>query len=1243
MITESRPDVTAVRGLRAEKSAAGGGAVLIMRFLVTSVLNYGFGVALAWLLPRAQFGAVSVLQNVVLLAGAVCAAGLPWVVARAVARDEAGTASTLRAAFAGNLVLGLGLAAAFVVAQSRSTHVIPDPSILLTVAVAVTVVLLSVNSVITGALQGLRRFGAVGALHTAETAVKVSAGLGAAVLLGWGAGGVASGFVLGAIAVSLLGWWTLRDQMPGRGPFAFRPTLAAAVPTAVGTTSFALLGTIDVIVLGMAAQAAGVGTTTVAAYQAAAIIARAPYFVADSLADAIFPFVARGETWAQAHRWLAATYRWILLGLIPLQLVLLIAPGPVLAVLFPPAYADAAPLVQLITVGTLGLLTAVLLLKSLYARGQAAAVARCTPIAVLVELAGLTLVPKYGATAAAGAYTAGSWTCAILLALAYAHRYLPNLPAKRKTAGYLTALACLAAVLGVARHTSGVVAVTLIAVALLVYVAVVALVRLLRPDEVTRVRAVAARIRQRVAPAGTHVLAAAGSAALAAVAIGWNLARSPDTQYDEVVYTKAAQEVAQAGHLTWTNRPMFVHPPLSFLAQAGWLKALGRAAGPLSDAIVAARWLTGAVAVCSVALIVLVTARLVPAAGRRRTALLIAVVGVLAALDPVLLRYSRMAIIEPFALFAALLTLYLALALRGRRAALWIAVVGLGTGLALLTKEVTIFMLLTPALAALLGRDWRGFGRAVAAVTVGIVWWLLFPYWAVRLHLVGSFGEVKFATAERLVGLIQITGWNRPGASFASAVRTALTQYASTYLLLAAGALALLWLLLHRLGESARWVAAWLLTSYAFGAYSVLFGTLNEQFFVFVVPAAIVGTVLVADAILTARPAVTWRRVVLVPAVVVLGLVGSSTLSWAQFYPARNDGVFRATEYLRTRFPSCAAVNATGDTEKYAFLLPGRPVTFRASGPGALSQGIHLFLLSNKDAAERYGNASPELNDWVRAHGVRLAVFPSATYRGVEVWQVAGDPYDPLADSQSVADGLFVNTAGSRCGGFSVLNAPAGNFAAAWQRLGGKAAAGPPLTAAWPATSTPWSKSASAMQVFDGAILTANSGHFVTAAHVVPWVAYAAPAAYEKLHLPPVTGTMEPLDPAFAAWPGRGELGSVIGPATSMPDGWIRQAFAAGILEHQAGSRQVRLAPIGAIALDAGVVTPPAAARAPAAAPPLADDLPTPQPTDVRPFVVAFAALAAGYLVILTVIVLLGRRRRTGREPAAAVAPVEAA
>src|SRR5262249_37980706 len=209
----------------------------------------------------------------------------------------------------------------------------------------------------------------------------------------------------------------------------------------------------------------------------------------------------------------------------------------------------------------------------------------------------------------------------------------------------------------------------------------------------------------------------------------------------------------------------------------------------------------------------------------------------------------------------------------------------------------------------------------------------------------------------------------------------------------------------------------------------------------------------------------------------------------------------------------------------------------------------------------------------VGGRGTRVASYPSPPYGGIERWQVPAARHEPLADTESVPGGYFVNTEGSRCGGYTIVDGPAGNFATAWNALGGKAVAGPPVTGSWTAGGV-------GRQVIDGAVLVVTGDRSVVAAPVVPALAAAAPDAYRKALLPPVTeqpggrrltggltggltsgltsGLTDGLtdgevrarltDPAIAAAylglpaPGaRRLLGDPVGPATTMPDGQVRQ------------------------------------------------------------------------------------------------------
>ena len=64
-------------------------------------------------------------------------------------------------------------------------------------------------------------------------------------------------------------------------------------------------------------------------------------------------------------------------------------------------------------------------------------------------------------------------------------------------------------------------------------------------------------------------------------------------------------------------------------------------------------------------------------------------------------------------------------------------------------------------------------------------------------------------------------------------------------------------------------------------------------------------------------------------------------------------------QFIAAKLPACAAVNASGDPQKYSYMLGGRSLPSFSVGPAALADGVHYFLLAPNDAAERDGNMSP--------------------------------------------------------------------------------------------------------------------------------------------------------------------------------------------------------------------------------------------------------------------------------------------
>jgi glycosyltransferase involved in cell wall biosynthesis/O-antigen/teichoic acid export membrane protein len=1252
--------------LRVQRTATAGGFVLVAAVAAAAVLNYGFGVALVWLLPQDQFGVVGVLQNLLSLAAFVLTAGFPWAVARAMARGEADGIRdadvAVRGGILGNVALGVLLAAGFVAVQMSSVPLLPSAGWASTAAVACALVLLSLSNVLSGALQGARRFDAVGVTGVSEIVVKVVLGLALVALLGWGVSGVVAAVLVGVVVAVAAAWWSARDKLPGYGPVAGGPALRQAAPMALGTVAFGLLATLDVLLLSTLGREHGVTAATVAVYQAASILARAPYFLSDALSDAVFPFVAGGRTAKEAHRWFMTAFRWVPLVFVPALLVLVIAPEPVVGLVFPGSYGGAADVARVIAVGTIGLITADMVRKALFARGMAGAVALHLPIAAAVQvLALVVLVPPLGAVGAACAFAMGTWSATGLLGLLYVRHHRPGRMAPRTVAAWTSAIAVLGLLLCGAAATPHPFDLALVAVGVIAYAAMAVRLRLLPDALLARVRWLPVPgVRLGRVPGWRTAAAVAACCSVACTAFWWNVGSSPDTMYDEVSYVVAAQNVARDWSLTWTNQPVFVHPPLSFLAEAGWLRLLGAHDAPIDEAVPIGRILASTVSVIAVLLIGLIATRIATAAGPRRRLVLGMVVVTLAATDPILLRYLRLVLIEPFALLASALALLFAIALRRQPALIYVPAVGLTTGIALLTKEVSIVLVTVPVVHALLSRDGRAFGRTAGALAAGVAIWLPFPLWAVQLGLGSQFGSEKLLLVERLFGLVQTTGWNRPGFSFGSflgAVLDAASEYTSSYVLLAAGFVALVWLVLHRTTEASRWLLAWLLLSYGYASYTVLLGSLNEHLFVFVMPAAIVGTVLVADAVVARSMAIARshgrspRRRLVVPVAALLGVLAFATAGWVRSYVPDGDGVFRSAAYVRAAEASCA-VNAIGDGGKWAPALPGHLVTEYATAPAARSHGVLLFFLSGKDAAT--GNALPELPTWVTANGTLVASFPSTTYRGIELWEVPRDPYDPLADVDPVENGVFVTTVGSRCAGFLIADRSDGAIASAWHDLGGKAVLGPPATARW-------AEGGEVRQVVAGAVLAASAERDGAALPLVEELAIRYPGPYGEAQLPPVTESAAAdrsdrqvldmlTDPAIAAAylgeppgsappaaleRGRYLLGDPIGPPAEMPDDAVRQAFAGGVLEHEAGSTDVRAAPVGQLALDVGVVAPPEAARTPEPPPPLVEDVEPSEPSTAEPFVLSLGILLTLYIGIpalgIAIVGLLQSRRTRSR------------
>ncbi|MEU8235254.1 lipopolysaccharide biosynthesis protein [Actinoplanes sp. NPDC048967] len=310
----------------------GGGALLMAGALLTGGLNYLYSLALIRLLPAPEFAKVASLNSLLLIAGTVAAATIPWVVAREVSNSTARSARRRRAvSFALVASVSGGMLAAAVIALLQLRYT--DPALLVLSGTAGVAIF--VSSVAAGQLQGEQRFGRLVVFRLLEVTVKVATGLVLAYVTRSAVAGIA-GFAVAAVGCALYGLWLVRAELS-------RPTLQAALgrdlwrhAAGIGSVqgAVALLQATDVIVLGLTVG----NTTAVAGYQAMQVIGRTPVFLAGAVAIAVFPRLSREADTRRAWTLFRRSLRTYLIAAGALTLIIGLFPPGIARLIFPASY-----------------------------------------------------------------------------------------------------------------------------------------------------------------------------------------------------------------------------------------------------------------------------------------------------------------------------------------------------------------------------------------------------------------------------------------------------------------------------------------------------------------------------------------------------------------------------------------------------------------------------------------------------------------------------------------------------------------------------------------------------------------------------------------------------------------------------------------------------------------------------------------------------------------------------------------
>ena len=389
-------------------------AILIAAYITTSVLNYGFGVALSWFFKPEQFGVLGVAQSLLLLIALAVGSGFTWTAAHDLAAHGTNdvTRKRVRMAFAANALLGLALAGGVWLAYLENWLPLGPAYRVVVPLVGLTVFLLALRSVVNGAARGMYRFSQVAVNLVGEVLVKVIVGL-ALVKVGLGVSGVMLAFAAGAALSLLHSLWVVKPAHLWKGPGWFEPqVIAATAPLFAGMLGTALILNLDVLGLKLLAPS-GQSDQLAGLYQAAVILARTPVFVAQALTLVLFTYAAgqaaKSQALGQAASYTRNALRAWLRLLLPGGLVLILAPGAALSIFFPAQYHAARLALQIAAGGGVLLALVTLLTGVFQAEGQRRLPALAAGLGVVTQILVLiTLVPRLGATGAALSLLAAS-------------------------------------------------------------------------------------------------------------------------------------------------------------------------------------------------------------------------------------------------------------------------------------------------------------------------------------------------------------------------------------------------------------------------------------------------------------------------------------------------------------------------------------------------------------------------------------------------------------------------------------------------------------------------------------------------------------------------------------------------------------------------------------------------------------------------------------------------------------------
>jgi hypothetical protein len=498
---------------------------------------------------------------------------------------------------------------------------------------------------------------------------------------------------------------------------------------------------------------------------------------------------------------------------------------------------------------------------------------------------------------------------------------------------------------------------------------------------ITKPIRVPARVKLVAEPGRAAVLVAVAAGLLTLLLRLAMHTRSFDLFGDEVIYADMGRGVMSGGFPRYTGQVFFLNGPAFFYLEAAWAHLLGTPA-TLMGRVFQARALNSLFAAVTASVLVLLATR----AASLRTG---AAVGLLFALEPFCTRQNDRALLETsmmlwvtlgYLLYTHLITHPPAPG-RGRVRA---AGAGLLFGCAVLTKDEGALLTVVPLLAAT-GLGW-GARRRLTLITVGttVAVYASYVALAAACGYFTAFWQAKTTGLQRMLGLIQATGFHAAGGgSLAARLFGEASYFGTTYVLLIV-AVAAGFVVFRRGGPVPRLLGLVYASAVLALAYALILGTLEEQeLYLLVVP-----SVLIIPVAATLLPGVRTMAVAAVAVVLAINLATS-----VRWLVQPDNGFVRAFAYLTAHVPrgadiTDAALGPSGDVGQNALADYGYHAGLWVTPAARAQQHVRYVLVPWAEVDEGYSYLSPAQVRRLIGQGRLVFSFHGRTFADLALYRL---------------------------------------------------------------------------------------------------------------------------------------------------------------------------------------------------------------------------------------------------------------